>query len=187
MLRWSTAHRETDWIRQPGVSLDFGPAGFTASARLRSVPDPTAAGQQEGDLEWPDAYPRGIDLLVDAVAALTPHTATSDEAFYLVWDSGVSGTYPDVAHRVRVPDRDPSYVAEGRLADLPTWHEALRLAEYDSPSFIWPRDRAWCIAWDVDPHFAGVGGSNAAIAALLAVPRLHAVPHDPATKAQYYY
>ncbi len=187
MLRWSTAHREATWIREPGMSLDFGPSGFEAYARLRILPDPTAPGQQTGDLEWPDEYPDRLPLLVDAVSALAPHTSTPDDAYYIVWNSGVSKTFPGIAHRVGIKDRDPSCLAEGPLSDLATWHRTLRLNAYDSPSFIWPRDRAWCIAWDVDPHFAGVGGTTAAIDALLALPRLHAVPHDPATQAPYYY
>ncbi|WP_084130793.1 hypothetical protein [Demequina sp. NBRC 110055] len=74
----------------------------------------------------------------------------------------MSKTLPRIGHRVGVRDRDPSYLAEGPLGDIATWHHTLRLDAYDSPSFVWPRDRAWCNAWDLDPH-------------------------DPATKAPYYY
>ena len=47
------------------------------------------------------------------------------------------------------------------------------------PAFIWPGDRTWCLANDVDPHWAGIGADSAAIDELLADPRLDVVPADP--------
>jgi hypothetical protein len=46
-------------------------------------------------------------------------------------------------------------------------------------AFIWPADRAWCVANDVDPHWAGIGADVSAIDQLLADPRLDVVPADP--------
>jgi hypothetical protein len=47
------------------------------------------------------------------------------------------------------------------------------------PAFMWPADHAWCIASDVDPHWAGIGAATAAIDELLADPRLDLVPALP--------
>ena len=47
------------------------------------------------------------------------------------------------------------------------------------PAFIWPADHAWCVANDVDPHWAGIGADTAAIDQLVAAPRLDVVLADP--------
>lgn len=47
------------------------------------------------------------------------------------------------------------------------------------PAFVWPADRAWCVAADVDPHWAGIGADTAAIDRLVADPHLDVVPADP--------
>ena len=47
------------------------------------------------------------------------------------------------------------------------------------PAFVWPADHAWCLARDVDPHWAGIGASIPAINHLLADSRLDVVPADP--------
>jgi hypothetical protein len=51
---------------------------------------------------------------------------------------------------------------------------------------VWPADHAWCIANDVDPHWAGIGASVAAIDELLADPRLDIVRDDPGQAQPYY-
>ncbi|NTV38513.1 MAG: hypothetical protein HGA51_00935 [Demequinaceae bacterium] len=80
--------------------------------------------------------------------------------------------------RLEVPQRD-SFLIEGPLSGLSRWYDDLGLNPYDHPSFIWPADHAWCIAADVDPHWAGVGASAAAIERLLAAPGLDCVAADP--------
>jgi hypothetical protein len=47
------------------------------------------------------------------------------------------------------------------------------------PAFIWPADRAWCVANAVDPHWAGIGADVSAIDELLADPRLDVVRANP--------
>ncbi|RKN45011.1 hypothetical protein [Streptomyces hoynatensis] len=47
------------------------------------------------------------------------------------------------------------------------------------PAFAWPADHAWCVAHDVDPHWAGIGADAGTIDRLLADPRLDVVPADP--------
>ena len=48
-----------------------------------------------------------------------------------------------------------------------------------APAFVWPADHAWCIANDVDPHWAGIGADTAAINQLIADPQLNVVSADP--------
>jgi hypothetical protein len=55
-----------------------------------------------------------------------------------------------------------------------------------SPAFIWPADHAWCVADDVDPHWAGIGAGTAAVDALVSDPRLDVVRADPAREQPFY-
>ncbi len=54
------------------------------------------------------------------------------------------------------------------------------------PAFIWPADHAWCVANDVDPHWAGIGGDRRLIDHLLEDPRLDAIEADPAADPPAY-
>jgi hypothetical protein len=48
-----------------------------------------------------------------------------------------------------------------------------------NPAFIWPADHAWCVADDVDPHWAGIGADVSVVEELLADPPLDVVAADP--------
>jgi hypothetical protein len=47
------------------------------------------------------------------------------------------------------------------------------------PGLLWPRDRAWFIATDVDQDSTFVGGSLALVGALVASPAIEALPVEP--------
>ena len=89
--------------------------------------------------------------------------------------------------KVVVPHR-AYWLFRGPLAEVGSWDGArewpgqCRLDEVE-PAFSWPADHAWCVARDVDPHWAGIGGTHSLIAALMTDPRLDLVPADP-TQAQ---
>ncbi|MPY81037.1 MAG: hypothetical protein GEV04_21920 [Actinophytocola sp.] len=55
------------------------------------------------------------------------------------------------------------------------------------PAFIWPADHAWCVANDVDPHYAGIGAAATAIDDLLSQPGLDVVPADPRAEQPHYW
>ncbi|MFW7413522.1 hypothetical protein [Demequina sp. SO4-18] len=192
MLLFSHDTSAADWIAGSSTRADqlitFGPDAYGSFARVRFIPDPARPGLTEADAQVPADHPTNLDHLVRAVEALTPFTGTPDAAFFLVWDSGVSTIAADARARsaVHVPHRE-SFLSEGGLADLPRWCEDLGLDEYDHPSFIWPADRAWCIAADVDPHWAGVGATEAAIEALLGDPGVDSARADPAQRQPTYY
>ncbi len=92
---------------------------------------------------------------------------------------------PAVLHgpKVVVPNR-AYFLFRGPVSDLGDWGAAEewpgqpRLGMPD-PAFIWPADHAWCIANDVDPHWAGIGADVSAINRLLDDARLDVVPADP--------
>jgi len=54
------------------------------------------------------------------------------------------------------------------------------------PAFVWPADHAWCVARDVDPHWAGIGGALPLITRLVTDARLDVVPADPTEDQPFY-
>jgi len=91
---------------------------------------------------------------------------------------------PSEAHapKVVIPNR-AYFLFHGTVVEIGDWG-AVQVpgehpADVPAPAFIWPADHAWCIANDVDPHWAGIGVDTATIDQLLADPRLDVVLADP--------
>jgi hypothetical protein len=163
-----------DWITRSGLPwyqlVTFGPAGFDAYARLRLLPDPVRPGQSESDAEAEDWR---IEQLPRLFAALAAHTTTAGDCYVGVWD-GWGQAEP--APKVVVPHRE-FWLFRGPLTGI---------GADDQAAFVWPADRAWCFTHDVDPHWAGIGGSAELIHHLVADPRLDVVPADPAEQQPSY-
>jgi hypothetical protein len=197
---------------QPWQQLvGFGPAGFSAHARLQFLPDPAYEGQSENDVEIDGDPPSETERLRAVLKVLTRHTRTPDDCYFCLWDGWGSDIEGDdgmrILHRpggtvrerpqvapafppsvlrgpkVVVPNRS-YYLFRGAVSDFGDWGAAEmwpgkpRLHMPD-PAFIWPADHAWCIANDVDPHWAGIGADVSVIDELLADPELNVVPADP--------
>jgi hypothetical protein len=169
------ARSELPWQRLVG----FGPAGFDAYARPRFLPDPTRPGQDENA---PAGEGRRSDQLPALFEVLAAHTTTPDDCYFCVWE-GYAASPTAAPPQVVVPHR-AYWLFRGPLADVGTWDTAAgwprrcRLGQVEA-AFAWPADRAWCVAHDVDPHWAGIGGTGALIAALATDRRLDAVAADP--------
>lgn len=155
-------------------TVGFGPAGFEAYARLRVVPDPLWPGQCETEPASADeAMPESeqVELLLHVLLAQSP----PQEVHVAVWDGwgedlsalpGVDeGWLAGVARRYRVRRQPRDELLEHGFGDL-------------TPAFVWPQDRSWCFAFDVDPHWAGIGGSRESVTAALAIPGLDVVEAD---------
>lgn len=99
---------------------------------------------------------------------------------------------PPVLHgpKVVVPGRE-YFLFRGALAEFGDWGAAdmwpgqPRVGMPD-PSFIWPADHTWCVANDVDPHWAGIGADTAAIDQLLNDPHIDVVRADQRTDQPRY-
>lgn len=197
----------------PRLAL-FGPGVFEAYARLRFIPDPAWFGQDESDHGGGDDLPGELDQLRVVAEVLRRHTRTPHDSWHCLWDGwgalhagatavlsfgddgaasslgapafgvGVLGE-PTVHH----PHRD-YHLFTGPLSDLGDWGAgdlAPGVAHGDLvPAFVWPQDRAWCIAADVDPHWAGIGGSRAAIEELVALDDVDVVHADPSEQQPFY-
>jgi hypothetical protein len=99
---------------------------------------------------------------------------------------------PSVLHgpKVVVPNR-AYFLFRGSASDFGDWGAADEWAgqprqHMPAPAFVWPADHAWCLANDVDPHWAGIGADFPAIDQLLADPGLDVVPADPSQDQPYY-
>jgi hypothetical protein len=168
--------------------------------------DPAAAGPPPWDGEPPPAGNLPAELLQVLCATLADHTGTAASCWFCLWDgygwlhgSPAVGVLsrgghappvppalpPEVLHgpRVRLPYRDHLLFA-GPLAAARElgWTDPYGSFFPQSPNLFWPRDRAWCVASEIDLFCTLVGGSEALVQALLGDPRLEAwrvQPGDP--------
>lgn len=191
-----TLHRCTDlsaadWLVQSATEahqlITMGPAGFAAYARLRYVPDPVRDGQDEADVFMPEDHPHDLDQARHALHVLGAHTATPDDCLFAVWDGYSDIHLPDGPMLTGLPYRHFALL-RGPLRAIDTF-----AADFGDgfpvapPAYVWPADQSWCFTSDVDPHFAGIGASPTAVAALLATPGLDVVPADPDAPQPLYY
>ncbi|MHA4854433.1 hypothetical protein L1080_033600 [Rhodococcus sp. MSC1_016] len=180
--RW-IEQRPEDWWRL----AVRGPVCFDRYARLRTIPDPSYPGQPETDVHVD--VPEDNDQIGIVLAALAPYTDTPEDCYFLVWEGWPSFHTEYSSPRVSIPNRGYFHF-HGSLADFADWNtqvEALLGDTAPPPAFVWPADRAWCVTFDVDPHFATIGGSAEVIAATLALTDVDVVADDPDIEPPYYH
>lgn len=146
------------WLCQPGVHwwdlVRYGPPGFEVYVRI-------AFPRDEAD---------STDVVRLALETLAACTSTPGSAFAAVWEGWCgSGPIP-AAPRVRIPNRE-MLLFTGHIDVL---RDAPRVAWGEHPDMlvpshvVWPQDRAWCLACEVDEEIEfTVGCSFSAYAALL--------------------
>lgn len=178
-----------DWISASDLPwsrlVTFGPEGFADYARLRFLPDPAYAGQRESDVDRDDVRPERVQLpmLFEVLAA---QTFTPDDCYFCLWEGfGTINAFPPSVlggPRVVVPGR--TYLLfHGPLSTANEWPVAERRPlAYWPPAFVWPADHAWCVAFDVDPHWAGIGADAMTVDQLMRDPRFDVVRADPSKK-----
>ena len=127
------------------------------------------------------------------VEQLLPHTTTPGHGYFCFW-YGFTGVVEDEdfscppirtsqltgAPLVRLPHRE-YYLFEGPLEAIHQWQAGELL-----PAFVWPEDRAWCTAKDVDPHWVGIAAREQAVRTLLWSTDLDIVRADPTTPQPFY-
>jgi hypothetical protein len=191
-LRHATSAEPAAWISNLTFheATTFGPPGFEAYARLRFIPDPTRPGQSESQVDVPDEHLSDLDQARKVFACLARCTTTAGHCYFCIWNGYPYerlpvGPGPHVM--VNLPDRD-YWLMEGPLAALRSWEADLgEGGPWVPPAIVWPADHAWIFVSDVDPHWAGIGASRAAITALLDDPALDVVVADPQDPQPYYY
>lgn len=182
-ITWSSETSQGDWLGASGApwwqAATFGPAGFAAYARVRFIPDPDEPGSAEADVELADTHPSDFTQMRVALGVLARFTRTPQDCWFAVWEGW--GHVPEVPRdlpRLELPHRRYGLL-RGGLAEVGTWPDALGTRMTVGPAFVWPADRRWCLASDVDPHWAGVGAEEAAVRTLLTTPGLDVVRADP--------
>lgn len=155
------------------------------------------------DKRWPGADPwlgelpeQELDLLC---AVLAGHTDTPDSVYFGMSTirGGIVDEWPDAPqheqhHREWVILKGPltavdqiavssrhgmSFVAYPADVEPPD-HEPPERFHREEPNLIWPEDRAWFVASEVDFDSTLIGGSRALIDALLASPELEVLEVD---------
>jgi hypothetical protein len=114
---------------------------------------------------------------------LSAHTATRDDCYIGVWHGFgwldrsdlLSSPELDLDQRTYLVRRGPIETAREI-----GWRHFDGSFESEPPNLVWPADRAWFVAGDVDLDSTYLGGSGALIDALLADPRLEAWEVHPA-------
>jgi len=164
-----------DWLAATNVDpvrlITFGPAAFDAYGRLRYVPDPDVPGLSEADVFLPEDHPSDIRRARIVLKSLARYTQSTERCFYCVWD-GYVGSFldPELTRGPLVVLPHRQYVLfTGDLSEIERWEQEFGGGEpCPPPAFAWPADRRWCFTSDVDPHWAGIGASSAAIESLIA-------------------
>lgn len=118
--------------------------------------DPDRPHQSVPSEDFTQAVYAGYEhaIVARTCRALAAETRSSDDCYFAIWAgySGVLSPLPG-APRMHIPNRD-YHLYVGSLSDLKAWeqpvtHETPAL-HHDPPAFVWPADRAWCLASDVD-------------------------------------
>lgn len=154
-VRWATVATWTGGTMHPDVQFD-------RLARLQ----PHHAEPSWGYRPHEGSLPREETERV--VALLRPHTSTPERCWFAVWEGfGYEdlNRYYQSMPRVRVPNR--AYLLfQGPLETVHTfvWGGVV----WQSPNILWPDDRAWCVATEIDLDSTYVGGSQACIDQILA-------------------
>lgn len=165
--------REAAWLLPAGSAtaepiLWFGPDVFAAYARVLELPDPAYDRQPEAELADEVIYdaPSEVDLIVGVVRALG---SSSDDLLFLFWEGYPYRPPLPPTSRFDLAGLRRYVLASGGIDDWARWTTDAPEPHGRAfpPAFVWPADRAWCVGFDVDAHFAGVGASEEAIERLL--------------------
>jgi hypothetical protein len=198
-LRFEPDVSAADWLVQSTAPWNqvcsIGPDGFAGYARVfhvsRELQDADVQSV-EGDLD-PARFARLID-------ALAPRTTTANDCLCALWDgfgelyggeAVVSFLGLDSGPRQVAQPAFPQAVMSGPRVELPHRRYLLFRGSLDqagdwgarevipgystginSPNLMWPADRAWFVATEIDMPWTGVAGSAELIADLVATPGL---------------
>lgn len=158
------------------------------------------------DPHWGGGRPREGMLARDRLAVLMPlltaHTGTPDECYAGLWEGygGIDGqgvefvalssspwervpvrdefVHDETGARLTLPNR--GYLLFTGPLDLladPAWAERAHWSQ--GPNLLWPADRAWFLASEIDFDSTLVGGSQALVDAIVACPGLEAAQVPP--------
>ena len=96
-----------------------------------------------------------VDAVGAALATLGSCTTTPSNGYAAIWEGWTSGALPPRAPCVEIPNRAmllfTGPVEALRDAPALAWYRsAAGLGLGQAPHLVWPEDRAWCLACEVD-------------------------------------
>jgi len=135
-----------------------------------------------GSDRWGRPSDGGLDAReTEALArVLSGFTDTPKQAYFCLWEGfGLAETeaWANRPMRVRTPYR-AYHLLIGPVSAAPVLPTPIA---WRCASLWWPADRAWLVATDIDGYCTYLGGSQAAVDAVLADPALDAVAVHPTT------
>jgi hypothetical protein len=164
---WPTVAKATG--RTPHALMQWhalvgSPDPFNFTGSLWAGHDPQRGSLDAGQLR----------SLCDLLAA---HTTDATHCFAGVWAGWGSIDAPASHPELRLPGRE-YHLLEGPLAAASeVGHD--RWPAPQSPNLLWPKDRAWFVASEIDFDSTLVGGTNELIETILKQPTLDAWPVSP--------
>jgi hypothetical protein len=156
------------WLLRSDVDwrdlVRYGPPGFDVYARIAFPQDSEAeAGHPSGEAP--------ADAVRAALTTLGAYTTTPSKGYAAIWEGWTSRAATPQAPRVAIPHR-AMLLFTGPVDAL---RDAPALAWYGSaagvaqePHLVWPEDRAWCLACEVDEEIEFTVGCSAEAAQALA-------------------
>lgn len=168
-MRWSevaeatgrVAHRQMQWAGIAGNGKSLSGSGYI---RLGSDAIP---------IEPPDEGTLPLEIAEPLASLLARYTKTPEMCQFAVWDGfNCSGTSLEEAASIAVAALDRRWrLFRGSLSAL---KHSFCESFHQSASMVWPEDRAWCVATEIDLMMTYVGGKRGLIEAILAAPDLEA-------------
>lgn len=156
------------WLLRPDVDwwvmVRYGPPGFPVYARIALRAD------DHDDAGVPPGEP-AVDRVRTALEVLASCTATPSQTYVALWEGWVTPPPPaPAAPSVPIPNREMLlFTGPVRaLRDAPSvlWYGTADRSAVE-PHLVWPADRAWCLACEVDEEIEfSVGCSEDALLAL---------------------
>ena len=152
------------WLLRADVDwwdlVRYGPPGFDVYVRIALVQDADGVD------------PAGEDpALRTALATLASFTATATSGYAAIWEGWTGGDPAPRAPRVPIPHRTMLLFTGpvGVLRDAPAlaWYGSAQ-GRYQEPHLVWPEDRAWCLACEVDEEIEFTVGCSVDAARALA-------------------
>lgn len=185
-LRWSEIAEARGKTMHPEVQLQALTDNTDEfdSEHWRSIS--TGGGTWFPPYEW-----LGEAEALALVSLLRPFSHATEDAWFMLWDgygdlgrSAIDGLPRGTIHRVPEPPDAPAelvggtrayrhyLVFRGPLDALSGWFEW----RTEGPNYLWPDDRAWVIATEIDGFSTYVGSSKECADHVLASPLLEAFP-----------
>lgn len=162
---------------------DGSPADTTLTwSEVAALNGRTAHALMEADTISTTDQRRGLhsslsDAQTETLWPILERHATSQSVGFLLWD-GYGGVDP------RPFEGQPKVEHMGRSYHLLYGPLAARTDFANTPNYVWPEDRAWCLVTDIDFYWAYVAGTSSCVDEIIATPALDAYATDPSNPAR---